>query len=386
MKIKKFLPLFLIPMVFLGCVSTKPPSGDKVPIVESSAQPDDSQRLYSIFLAGDAGNASLDPLEPSLMVLKKQLQQAGERSAVIFLGDNAYPDGLRPKSHKRRKKSENFLQAQFNSVEGYEGKVVFVAGNHDWKSSGRKGLEYVQRQERFVEESLKRGNVFLPDDGLPGPAVVKVGGEKFKLSIIALNTQWWLHPHKKPGAETDSAFDATSKQVIKKLREAVTDAEVDQVLVVGHHPMYSNGNNGGKFPFKTHLLPPVGGSLYVLYRNIWGKSQDISSRKYGKLKEQLTSVFAERNPLIYASGHDHNLQYLTFDDERSNQYYVISGSASVSSYVKAPKSPSFGIQQKGFGVVHYYKDSIWVEFWNENGERLFEQKLKASSKRIPLAK
>ena len=128
--------------------------------------------------------------------------------------------------------------------------------------------------------------------------------------------------------------------------------------------------------------PPIGcpgtferGPCRWMYRNIFGTSQDISSRKYEKLKEQLTSVFAERNPLIYASGHDHSLQYITFDDDRRNQHYVISGSATVTSYVRPPELPSFGIQQKGFSVLHYYEKAIWVEFWSEGGKRFFEQKI-----------
>ncbi|MEL7832925.1 metallophosphoesterase [Fodinibius sp. Rm-B-1B1-1] len=383
---KKLLSIFIVMAFVGGCVSTKPPSVDEVPVVEQSRQPDESERIYSVFLVGDAGDSSLDPLEPSLAILREQLQEAGEQSAVIFLGDNVYPHGLPPEGHRRRTESEMFLQAQFKTVENYAGQVVFLAGNHDWKSSSREGLEYLQRQERFVEESLNRGNVFLPDNGQPGPAVVKAGNEKLNLSIVVLDTQWWLHPHKKPGAETDSAFEASSKQAIQKLRAAVTDEEVDQVLVAGHHPIYSNGTNGGKFPLKTHLVPPVGGSLYVLYRNLVGTAQDISSGNYGKFKAQLASVFMERDPLIYASGHDHNLQYITFGDKRRNQYYIVSGSASVSSYVRTPESPNFGIQQKGFGVLHYYKNSIWVEFWNEKGNRLFEQQVSVQPKNIPVAK
>lgn len=383
---KKLLLLLFISIFFSGCVATHPPSADEVPVVEQSLQPDESERLYSVFLVGDTGDASFEPLEPSLSILREQLKQAGKRSAVVFLGDNVYPHGLPPEKHKRRPKVEKHLQAQFKAIENYAGKVLFVAGNHDWKSSGKKGLEYVQRQERFMEKSLDRGNVFLPDDGLPGPAVVKAGHDDLRLSIVALNTQWWLHPHKKPAAETDSSFKASSEQAIQKLRAAVTDEEVDQVLVVGHHPMYSNGNNGGKFPLKTHLIPPVGGSLYVLYRNIWGTGQDISNAKYQKMKRQLTDVFAERDPFIYASGHDHNLQYITFGDERRNQYYIVSGSASISSYVKTPELPSFGIQQKGFGALHYYKNSIWIEFWNEKGQRLFEQELNPSSEKRQLAR
>lgn len=377
-QVKKILPIVVLALVVVSCVSTKPPPADSVPIVEQSQQPDESKRLYSVYLVGDAGDASLDPLEPTLAVLRNKLETSGEQSAVVFLGDNIYPDGLPSKDHQSREQAEQRLQAQFKSVEGYAGRIVFVPGNHDWNSSRQGGLETVQRQEQFVEQSLNRGNVFLPDNGKPGPAVVKAGNEKLNLSIIALNTQWWLHPHKKPGAETEDEYRTTREQVIQNLRKAVTDTTADQVLVVGHHPMYSNGTDGGKFPLKTHLLPPVGGSLYVLYRNIWGTKQDIASSNYQEMKKQLTSVFAERNPLVYASGHDHSLQYMTFGDERRNQHYIVSGSSTVTSYVHSPDSPSYGIQQKGFGVLHYYDDSIWVEFWNEKGNRLFEQQLHPS--------
>ncbi|MGM0545382.1 MAG: metallophosphoesterase [Bacteroidota bacterium] len=383
---KRLFLLILIPIFLSGCVSTKPPSADEVPVVEQSQQPGEGERLYSVYLVGDAGEATLNPLEPSLSVLSEKLQEAGKHSAVVFLGDNVYPHGLPRKDHRKRERAENHLNAQFKSIENYAGKVLFLAGNHDWDSSRRRGLRAVQRQERFIEESLDRGNVFLPDNGEPGPAVVQTGKEDFELSIVALNTQWWLHPYNKPGAETDSVFDVTSEQAIQQVREAVTDEDADQVLVVGHHPMYSNGINGGKFPLKTHFLPPVGGSLYVWYRNTWGTGQDISSTKYQAMKQQLTDVFAERDPLIYASGHDHSLQYITFDDERRNQYYVVSGSATISSYVRNPDLPSFGIQQKGFSAVHYYENGVWVEFWNDDGKRLFEQQIAAGSKQKRLAK
>lgn len=372
---KRKLTFFIVAIFAIGCVSTKPPSPDEVQVVEESNQPDQGKRLYSIYLVGDAGEASLDPLEPSLAVLRKKLQQAGDNSAIIFLGDNAYPNGLPEKEHRQRIRTEKRLQAQFKSVENYEGQIVFVAGNHDWNSSRRGGLQAVKRQEEFVEQSLNHGNVFLPDSGMPGPEVVKVGNDHFNISIIALDTQWWLHPHTKPGAETEAEKEATKEQVIQNLRRAVTDTTVDQVLVAGHHPMYSNGIHGGKFPLKTHLLPPVVGSVYVLYRKIWGTNQDIASSDYSELRDQVTSVFAERDPLIYVSGHDHSLQHLTFDDERSNQHYLISGSSTVSSYAKTQNVPNFALQQQGFAAVHYYKKGIWVEFWNEDGKRLYEKQI-----------
>lgn len=374
---KKIVLLLIAVVIGSGCVSTQPPSADEVPKVVKSRQPDESNRLYSVFLVGDAGDASLDPLEPSLAVLQKRLEATDKNSAVLFLGDNLYPDGLPAVTHRTRERAEKRMRAQFKSIENHKGRVVFLAGNHDWASSGQDGLEAVKRQEQFVERELERGNVFLPGGGMPGPAVVKVGNEEtFSMNIVVLDTQWWLHPYEKPRAQNRQQLEATKARVLQNLTTAVTDTTVEQVLVAGHHPMYSFGVNGGYFPLKTHLLPPVGGSLYVLYRNIWGTDQDISS--YDELKEKLTSIFTERNQLIYASGHDHNLQYIFFDDERSYQHYIVSGAATRTSYAKSADAPNFAIQQRGFSVVHYYKNSIWVEFWSESGERIYEAEIAIS--------
>lgn len=366
---KKLFLLSILPLLTLGCVTTSPPPANELPSVEKSARPDSSKLLYSVYLVGDAGGATLNPLEPSLDLLRKKLNRAGSNSAVVFLGDNVYPDGLPDKNEPLRKLAEDRIQAQLKTLENFSGNVIFVAGNHDWDSGGPQGLSALKRQEQYIESRLDRGDTFLPDAGTAGPAVLNTGKPgTFNLSIIALDTHWWLHPHQK-------LSDGSNAGIFDQLREAITDSTADQVLVVGHHPLYSKGPHGGNFPLKTHLLPPVGGSFYVLYRNIWGTPQDISSKKYRSLKSELTTIFADRDPLIYASGHDHSLQYLRFNDERDNQHYIISGSASRTSYAKTQIPPQFALQTRGFSVLYYYEESIWVEFWDETGRRLFESRI-----------
>lgn len=49
-----------------------------------------SELVYEVFLFGDGGNATLDPLEPTLRLLKTRLDQADSNAAIVFLGDNLY--------------------------------------------------------------------------------------------------------------------------------------------------------------------------------------------------------------------------------------------------------------------------------------------------------
>ncbi|MDY6868016.1 MAG: metallophosphoesterase [Chloroflexota bacterium] len=372
-KTSKYGLIIILPLLFGSCISSKPTSPDAVTPITTSLQPPESDLLHSIFLLGDGGNASLNPLEPTLQVLKQKLTQRNTNASVIFLGDNIMPNGLPPENAKKRQEREKSLLAQFNTVDNFTGNVLFVPGNHDWNSSQNNGAERVRQQAQFIEQRLDRGNTFVPDSSRPGPTeIVYTGKTNFKIKIIALDLTWWLYEHDKPLMGNDSEQIA-KEQFLQDVEKAVNDTTYDNLLVVAHHPMYSYGPRGGYFPLKTHLLPPVGGSLYVLYRKLFGNKKDI--KHYKELKEQLVEIFDQRTPFIYASGHDHSLQYIGFDDERSNQHYIVSGAASETRYVKNPDLPSFAIQQKGFAVINYYESGIWIEFWNFKGDRIFERQI-----------
>lgn len=365
--------IFILLLLFVSCITTKPTSPDTVTPIAASLQPPESDLLHSVFLLGDGGDASLIPLEPTLQVLKQKLKQRNPNASVIFLGDNIMPNGLPPENAKKRQQREKSLLAQFKAVDNFTGNVLFVPGNHDWNSFQENGAERVRRQEQFVEQYLNRGNTFAPDSSRPGPAeLVYTGKENFKIKVLALDLSWWLYKYDKPLMDNETE-QAAKEQFLQDMEKAVSDTTYDNLLVVAHHPMYSYGPRGGYFPLKTHLLPPVGGSLYVLYRKLFGNKKDI--KHYQKLKENLIEIFDQRSPFIYASGHDHSLQYIGFDDDRSNQHYIVSGAASGTRYAKEQSPPSFAIQQKGFAVINYYKSGTWIEFWNFRGERIFEHQI-----------
>lgn len=377
----RYLPLIIIAVTTLGCASSG--TYQSPDVATDSSQTQYLEPIFSVFLIGDTGEASLDPREPTLKTLKTQLDKSGEQSAVIFLGDNIYPSGLPAKEARSRKRAERRLMAQLNTLDDYSGRIIFMPGNHDWHSSKRKGLQRIRRQERFIENKLQKGNTFLPDSGHPGPVSVSLNASvedsamDFNIQLVVLDTQWWLHPHEKPFSPGITNEKQQQEKILSDVKEIVQRHNNDEILVASHHPMISFGRHGGKFPLQTHFLPPVLGSMYVAYRNIWGYHQDIAN--YGDLKEGLMKNFEGKEDLIYASGHEHSLQFIPRQSENSTQYYLVSGSASRTSYVKKQPDNAFTSRKKGFISIRYYSDrSKSIEIWNENGDIIFQRYLNTS--------
>lgn len=329
----------------------------------------------TIYLIGDAGRPSSNPLEPSLALLRQKLVSGNQsETSVVFLGDNIYAQGLHKKNHPDREQDELRIKTQLDILNGFSGNAIFIPGNHDWKQGKPKGDHYVKRQERFIEKYLNRGNTFLPDNGCPGPEEILLDE---KLLLVVLDTQWWLHAYDKSKGEGDGCEADDEGTFILQLKDIFRKNQDKQIVVVGHHPLYSNGNHGGYYTFKDHLFPltavkknlyiplPIIGSIYPLYRGLLGNIQDIPHYKYQALIKSLTTIFDEFDDVVYVSGHEHNLQY----QKQNNTHYVVSGAGSKASYVRHNADLSFGQECKGFAALKYYEDGdLWVEFYSPESE------------------
>jgi len=337
------------------------------PASASSAHNNDSIS-YTLFLIGDVGDDTLLS-SPVLTLLKSQLKEANDvTSAVIFLGDNIYPEGLHKKKHENRTEDETRLNAQLDILVDFKGDIVFLAGNHDWEKDGQKGDNFVRRQEKYIEDYLKKGNIFLPDNACPGPEVVELNDN---LVLIIIDTQWWLHKYDKPRGEQDDCVVLDKGGLISQFSDLLKKYKNKNVFIAAHHPLYSNGVHGGKFPVKDHIFPltainkslylplPVIGSIYPLYRQMLGNRQDIAHPDYQQMKILLTDELNEYENIIYAAGHEHSLQY----KKEGSNHYIISGSGSKSTYVRDNNEIEFGKSIRGFSRVTYYKNgSVYVDF------------------------
>lgn len=371
---------------FIACSTSETYISERMKTRDLPTAPPDTELAYSVFLLGDGGEAKPNPTEPVLALLKLKSREAGEKSAVVFLGDNIYPSGLPPEDDPGRKGAEESIRAQLEAVREYPGRVFFIPGNHDWNQSRRGGLETLKRQEDFIEGYLDRGNIFLPDDGFPGPVDIELVDDDDTdfdkdIRLIILDTEWWLTEQKKPFGDTGEYELQDAGDFLVELRDVMRERQNDHVIIAAHHPLYSNGSHGGHFPLITHFTPPLFGTMYVLYRKFFGFSQDISHYRYQELKRELTELFSQKMGLVYASGHQHSLQFFNQTGKRLDQHFIVSGSASRVDYTATGMGADFTHSGQGFMVIRYYNDgSAWLEAWtpgeNEKaGSRIFRTRI-----------
>jgi hypothetical protein len=329
---------------------------------------------YSVFLIGDAGAPSLIHPDANLELLRSLLLKSGEKSGVFFLGDNIYPKGMPRPNDPLHEVAEKRLVRQLKALDGYTGRKVFISGNHDWNKGRKGGYESMRRQQFYVDSYFGRPDIYLPRNGCPGPVEINLNPD---LVAIVINTQWWVHNEviplgKENGCDVDSEheFFLALENILKKNKGK-------SIIVLGHHPMYSLAYHGGSFSIKQHLFPltelnkklyipiPVAGSLYPFYRKYIGAREDMSHPKYGNMRKRLIAIFKKYDNLIYAAGHDHNLQYI----QKEKQHYIVSGAGCKVTYVQKGKGAQFTHAHKGFVRLNFhYNGDVWLEVWEPSEE------------------
>ncbi len=327
----------------------------------------------SIYLIGDAGNANLNETTPSLKAFKEKLNEgSSENDLVIFLGDNIYEKGLPPEGHKDRILAEHRLNVQLDAIKDFEGKVLFIPGNHDWYFDGLPGLK---RQEEFIEDKLNDEDAFQPEKGCPIESI----DISDSLELLIIDTQWYLvnwddHPtiNDLCDIKTREDFFLEIESVLKKNNEKT-------IVVAMHHPAFTNGTHGGNFNFNNHLFPmgnnvpiPVLGSIAAQLRAVGGVSpQDRSNERYTIFMNRLITLIKGNEKVILVSGHDHNLQYIENDGIKQ----IISGSGSKQSPVVLGKDGLFSSGESGFARLDINDDgSSQVSFFSAEEHRLLFKK------------
>ena len=267
----------------------------------------------TVFLIGDAGEPDPRDVGAPLDTIAAQAALAPERSIVVFLGDNVYPEGVPREGEAEWADARRRLAAQVRSVPR-GARAIFIPGNHDWAYGQPFGLYAVRLQEDLIAALADgRDARMLPGRGCPGPAVLDEG----RLRLVFIDTQWWLHDYIVRDAESDCP--GGTGEVTAALRAAVKRERPGQVTVVaGHHPLMTGGKHGGY----CGVSAPI--------HRFGGRSQDIVSKANRTMRDSLESAFLADPPLVYVAGHDHNLQVLR--GTGPVPYLLVSGAGS---YAKA---------------------------------------------------
>ncbi|WP_236705121.1 metallophosphoesterase [Hymenobacter sp. AT01-02] len=307
--------------------------------------------VHRVALLGDPGAVATDGTDPILNLLESWQNQTGPAGTVVILGDNVYPIGLPATHHPGRGAAEARFNTLLDVLGRFQGRVVLLSGNHDWHKGRPDGWEYLRRQETYVHEYLPTAH-YLPAGGTPGPVTLQLTEG---VLLVVMNTQWWVQRGARP--------TGNSKEAFRQLREVLAANRHQRVVVTGHHPLYSNALHGGKFTAKQHVFPlttvhkrayvplPIIGSLLPLYRKLVGAAEDMSHPRYRKMRRRMLRVLQEFPNVIYAAGHDHNLQYF----HHRAGHYLVSGSGSKTAFVQKGGRATFVHEQKGFFSLDFYE-------------------------------
>jgi hypothetical protein len=262
----------------------------------------------SLFLIGDAGEP--DPRERSKVLdsLAAHVSKDPQKALVVFLGDNVYPDGIPEEGQAAYADARRRLAVQVNSIPPGV-RTIFLPGNHDWAGSEPFGLYSVRLQERLIA-ALARGRdiKMLPGNGCPGPVSIDIG----RLRFVSLDTLWWLHSYIVNDSSSRCATDPGA--VTAALRQQINVPDGRVVVVGAHHPLMTGGEHGGY----CGITGP--------FRRLAGHSQDILSGLNKVMRDSIETAFSAKPPLIYAAGHEHNMQVMRGGP--TVQYLLVSGAGS----------------------------------------------------------
>jgi len=371
------LTFFLFIALLLNSCATHKAQYGKKAIPGSSVSDSIGQNpVQTLFLVGDAGYATHPNSQELLAIVDAKLKNADKNTSLIYLGDNIYPLGMPPKEDvEKRKEAEASLTTQMAPAKSFEGKTIFIPGNHDWYY----GLKGLLEEEAFVKDGLKDKKSFLPGKGC---AIndIKLGDNTV---LVTIDSQWYIEDWDAYPTINDDCSIKTREDLFVEL-ESVLNKNSDKTIVLAiHHPLMSNGTHGGQFSAEKQLFPlkykiplPVLGSFINILRKTSGAStQDNQSRIYSTLINRIKTLIQDKNNVVVVSGHDHNLQYIAKD----NIYQIISGSGSNEEAARALQPTDFSYGANGYAILDIYKDgSAKVAYYavkDKKETKLFETRL-----------
>ncbi len=363
--VKKIFLCIVLLIFITGCATYKEKYAAEYIKKETVSE---KEILHTFYLIGDAGKSPKGDMNPALKRFKLKLDKASKNSTAIFLGDNIYPRGFPSKKEDAQGHDEakNHLNAQINTVASFKGNTVFIPGNHDWYSGGLKGLE---RQQEYVQEALDSKKVFLPKNGCP---IEKIDISE-DIVVIALDTEWYLVNWDKHPTINDDCEIKDRGRFFEEI-ESLIKKNIDKTTIIAmHHPMFTYGAHGGQFSFKKNIYPkgstiplPIIGSFINLLRRTSGASiEDQSNKRYNELKKRLVTLAQYSEKVIFASGHEHTLQYI----EENGIPQIVSGSGAKKGATRLLNGTKFSTGQMGYAVLKIFDDgSSNVDFFGvENG-------------------
>lgn len=340
-------------------------------IFYSSASKAQDSIQATIVVIGDAGMLT-DGKHPVVDAVRNYLK-LDKKTTIVYVGDNLYKTGLPDDALPTYDIAKAPLDSQIHVARNSPANVYFVPGNHDWANGGANGYESILRVQRYIDVLSNDRVQMLPRDGCPGPVEVNITDD---ITMVMMDSQWWLHENDKPGVESDCPYK-TRAEVLTQLEEILSENKKKLVLFAFHHPFRSYGPHGGYFTLKQHLFPltdakpnlyiplPIIGSIYPLTRAVFGTAQDLKHPLYQDMIKQVEGVVKQHPNAVFLSGHEHSLQLI----KDSGFNYIVSGSGSKNSRVSKGRKSLYASSENGFVTLKVSKNrNVQANFYEVIGD------------------
>ncbi|WP_207436192.1 BamA/TamA family outer membrane protein [Sabulibacter ruber] len=272
---------------------------------------------YTVLLAGrwSPGQNTAAPLP----LLQNQLRQAGDKSALVFVGNPFQPATLPSVSAPNRKELEARLQQQLTYLQGYKGKIILMPGEHDAKG---RIVQEVRNQERFIAQYLQNEKLVLPENHCPGPAEVPLTDD---VHLLLMDTQW-LMPNRRIDEEEEQRGCATTGGT-------ATLAALDDVL----------RSNEEKNLLVVMTISP-----------------EMKKLEHQLMHRQLATMYSQHKGLVHAEGNSSALEHRMQD----SIHYITTGVGMDKSNIHKDAAQLFSQASAGFAKLLYFPNGeTWLEIW-----------------------
>ncbi|MEM9001176.1 MAG: phosphoesterase [Bacteroidota bacterium] len=359
---KKLFPIFLSFVVLIGCATYNQQFSEEL---ETNMFPEEKEVQHSFFVLGDVGAADNGTASAALQQLQAHLKDADENSTVVFLGNSTLSQ--KPTDQTGQKVAGMpILDRQIQAVQEFKGNSIFIPGKSEWSG----GVEQLRTIEKYVDDKLGK-NSFLPERGCPIEDV-KIGDD---IILITIDSQWYLSDWNKHPKINDNCDIRDRESFFEEIESLVKKNVGKTMLIAVHHPMFSNGPNGGQYSFGQSMTPlPVLGTAKNVIKKTGGlSSNSLQNSEYRSFRKRLTTLAQYNNKVIFLSGHEHSMQYIF----SNNVHQVISGAGAKQTATRNIGKGRFSYGKQGYARVDIFTDgSSHVRFFDaDDGSIAYQNQL-----------
>ena len=316
----------------------------------AAAAPPETNVLQRLILFGDAGYSTLEPWQASLAGIAQRASISPEKTVVVALGDNIYPDGFPQVPEGQwtagQRASVMALDAQLRIARVSGARMILVPGNHDWRAGGMEGQAvHIERtaSETGAQVSLRPYRAGQP----PYPESLDLPG----VSVVFVDSEWML---RNDDATTEPAYEQFYG-LLARIRAAHPG---HLIVVVQHHPMETVGPHGR---YQSGIRAWLRGT----FRDwISGESADVDQPAYEKHIGRMRGILRKYQRVIHAGGHEHNLQLFHPVAGVGATYHLVSGAGNTKRLtgVWHNGNTRFALSQEGFVEMVVTRDGVYASF------------------------